>query len=159
MKIRLYTHNTCVHVKMPDNAVPDNKVFALDGRGKTHLSQADPHNHVPKTTGSLFWAIERTSTAKDANLSLAWTSVQIPEVNINVPGEKVTRKSFGKDKFPSIPILRNTRAVPANTRLVAMNDCVVVKATDEEAEKRKSERIKAEHGAPPAKKARPTTTV
>ena len=159
MKIRLHAHNTCVHVKMPDNAVPDNKLFALDGRGKTHLSQADPHNHVPKTTGSLFWAIERTSTAKDANLSLAWTSVQIPEVNINVPGEKVARKSFGKDKFPSIPILRNTRAVPANTRLVAINDCVAVKATDEEAEKRKSERIKAEHGAPPAKKARPTTTV
>ena len=154
MKIRMYTHNTCVHVKMPEDAVPENKVFALDGRGKTHLSQADPHNHVPKTTGSLFWAIERTSTAKDANLSLAWTSVQIPEVRIQVPGEKATKKSFGKDKLPSIPILRNTRDVPANTRLLAMNDCVVVKATEEEAEKRKVERIKAEHGAPPAKKAK-----
>ena len=154
MKIRMYTHNTCVHVKMPEDAVPENKVFALDGRGKTHLSQADPHNHVPKTTGSLFWAIERTSTAKDANLSLAWTSVQIPEVRIQVPGEKATKTSFGKDKLPSIPILRNTRDVPANTRLLAMNDCVVVKATEEEAEKRKVERIKAEHGAQPAKKAK-----
>jgi len=63
MKGRMYTHHASVHVELPKGpcTVPDNRVLALDGRGKTHLAHGNPAQHEPVATGSLFWAVERTS--------------------------------------------------------------------------------------------------
>ena len=50
-------------------AHPDNQCLALDGRGKGLIAPAgalDADDH----TGSLFWVVQRTSKASDANLTL-----------------------------------------------------------------------------------------
>ena len=144
MKTRMYTHNTCVHVNLGKESVPGNKLLALDGRGKTHLSHEKKRQHVPVATGSLFWAIQRTAQASDANLSLATCTLAFPGIKLTIPGQTAHTPKIPKGMCPGIPILKNMAAVPANTRLVAMHDQLVSAATEREIAKRKADRLDAE---------------
>ena len=145
LKTRMYTHNASVRVQTPDGAVPDNKLLALDGRGKTHLSHGCPEQHEPVATGSLFWSVERTSKAAEANLTLHMTNVYIPEIKVTIPGLPQHTTHLKKDGgFPCVPVLRNTKALKEHTRLVALSDPMVAAAAEKEQRERHEERLKEE---------------
>ena len=144
LKTRMFTHNTCVHVNLGREAIPDNKLLALDGRGKTHLSHEIKREHVPVSTGSLFWAIQRTSNAFDANLSLVRCTLTFPEIKLTIPGQTTHNPNIPKSTCPGIPILKNMQTAPAHMRLVTIHDQVVALATEQEIAKRKADRITAE---------------
>ena len=119
---------------------PDNKLLPLDGRGKTHLAHKNERQHEPIATGSLFWAIQRTAKASEANLSLEMYTLAFPQIKLTIPGHAAVSPKVPKGLCPGIPILKNMQAVPANTRLVALHDPVMALATEREVLKRKAER-------------------
>ena len=148
MKIRMYTHHASVHVELPKGpcTVPDNRVLALDGRGKTHLSHGNPAQHEAVATGSLFWAVERTSKEADANLTLAMCNIYVPEVKVTIPGlPQHTTRLPKEGGFPGIPVLRNARPLKQHTRLIALDDPVVADTAAKDMQKRKDERAAEEH--------------
>ena len=153
VKDRLYTHNLAVHVDVPASSVPGNpnRVVALDGRGKSHLSHPNAELHIPTATGCLFWAIGRTSDAKSANLSLEACGVSLPEVHVHVPGLPKKTMKINQKHWPQVYILTNKKAIPKLTKLLALDDKVVSRARDEDDKKRKA--ASDASGKPCAKKA------
>ena len=141
VKERLYTQNLAVHVDIPVSAPGNpNRVVALDGRGKSHLSHANAESHTPLATGCLFWAIGRTSDAKCANMSLATCGVTIPEVHVHVPGMPKKTVKLGQKAWPQVYILTNKKAIPKLTKLLALDDKVVARAREDDEKARKAEK-------------------
>ena len=70
IKDRLWTFGLAVSLGLPRDAVPGNRVLALDGRKRNHLGHADLIARAPGAAGKLFWCIQRTSDRNQANLFL-----------------------------------------------------------------------------------------
>ena len=70
IKDRLWTQGLSAHLELPRDALPTNRLLALDGRNRAHLAHPDPKAHIKGEVGSLFWAITRTSEASNANMHL-----------------------------------------------------------------------------------------
>ena len=70
IKDRLYTAGLSVSLNTPEDSVPGNRVLALDGRGRNHLSHQNLRKHVHGATGNLFWGVQRTNDRAKANLVL-----------------------------------------------------------------------------------------
>ena len=149
VKTRMHTHNASVRVQTPQGSVLENRLLALDGRGKTHLSHGNPEQHEPVATGSLFWAMERTSKAEEANMTLYMANVYIPEIKVTIPGTAQHTAHLKKDGgFPCVPVLKNTKALKMHTRLVALDDPVVAEAADKDRKARYEERaLKEKEGS------------
>ena len=137
LKDRMYTHNMSVHVELPKDAVPGNRVLALDGRNRGHLAHAQPRLHVPGAVGSLFWCIDRTQDASLANVFLVYCHVTASEVQVHIPGVLAKQRKFTKDNFPQVPMLTNKHDVPGMTKLVALDDKVIVRAREEDAARKR----------------------
>ena len=133
---KMYTHHTCVAVATPVDVMPPNRVLAIDGRNNAHLANADQNKYIQSYTGCLFWVIGRTSDKDAANVHLAMAHISAPEVTVNAPGLK-QKTSFSKDSFPNILFLVNRRHLPKHTKLVAMEDVVIVRQTDEETKRKR----------------------
>ena len=142
LKIRMYTHNASVHVDVPKGSVPESRVLALDGRGKTHLTHGNPSQHEAIATGSLFWAMDRTSCAEHANMSLVMCTVYIPEVKVTIPGLPQHTTKLPKDGgMPGVPVLKNLRPLKAHVRLIAMDDPVVAETVKADQKRARAERL------------------
>ncbi len=155
LKDRLYTHNASVHVGLAKGAMPENGLLALDGRSKGQLWHQNLAKHIHNATGCLFWAIERTSEVSQANLSMDFCELSAPEVTLHVPGLEKKSVKFSKSTFPQVPVLVNRAAVPRHTRLLALEDKMIVRAREEET-KRKREEHSAQEQA--NKRGRPGST-
>ena len=136
---KMYTHHTCVGVVTPPGSVPANRVLAIDGRNNANMCNADKKNYINAASGTLFWAISRTSDRAEANLQLAMTTVSAPEVNVQIPGLAKKKHSFTKNTFPQIPILVNKKAIPIHTKLLAMEDTVIVRHRNEEIKRKRED--------------------
>ena len=130
MKERMYTHNASVHVVLPN--LPSNQVLAVDGRGNTHLQQQNKRKFLGTKTGTLFWIVERTSVGANANLQLEMTLITSPEVHIEVPGLPKHKMAIARYNFPQVPILVNKKTIPIHTKLVAVEDKVIMRIRDQE---------------------------
>ena len=118
--------------------------MALDGRNLCHLNHVHPSQHRAYATGSLFWCITRTQEKGKANLVQQSCEVAMPKITVRVPGSGTqhTTKLAAAD-VPQVHVLTNLALVKKHTRLVALDDMVVVKAREAdntlEAQKRKGE--------------------
>ena len=131
---------------IPRGKIPANRLLALDGRNKGHLSNADEHNHVPLGTGSLFWAINRTAVKEDANLFLEFCYMTASHgCELTVCGDK-RKVNMKKGDFPGIPILVNKNIVDKNTRLLAMDDVTLVRAREEDQKQELEKKKRASSG-------------
>ena len=74
--------------------------------------------------GPLFWVIERTSSAKDANLQPEIMTAS-QTIKLHMPGPAKKRKLLqdtlvGESfEMPGVPILTNPKMIPKKTKLVA----------------------------------------
>ena len=96
---------------------PTSKVIALDGRSKTKVGlQGDGEG---PQFGEIFWVIERTSKAKDANLVFEPTTAKMT-LNMGIVGTKKPLTDTWKEQdMPAIPLLINKQKVKKQTKLVA----------------------------------------
>ena len=62
--------------------------------------------------------------------------ISAPEVSVNAPGIK-EKRSFSKNNVQQIPCLANRRHLPSHTKLVAMEDVVIVRQQDEETKRKR----------------------
>jgi hypothetical protein len=145
LKDRLYTQTASVHVGLPNGALPENRMLALEGRGKTHLYHGDAKHHVAQATGCMFWAIDRTTDATMANLVLEYCEVSSKEVMVHVPGLESKAVKFSRTSFPRVPVLVNKDKVAKHTKLVAMEDHVIKRVREEDAVLRRAAHIEEEH--------------
>ncbi len=143
LKDRLFTHNASVHVSLPKGALPENRLLALDGRGKQQLWHKNLAKHIHHATGCLFWAIERTAEAQKRNLELQLCEISSPEVSVHIPGLVTSRVKFLRATYPQVPVLFNRAFVARHTRLLALEDKMIVRASEEE-KKRKREEVVAQ---------------
>ena len=117
LKDRYWTYGKAVSVSCA--LLPAGKTLAIDGR---------LHQKPPKQTEgddsdrsfSMFWAVQRTTDAKDANLKLEWVSVCVSiAVTLHM------KRSFDTATEPGdlkLPLLVNTAKIDAHTRLIALDD-------------------------------------
>ena len=102
----------------------------------------DAVQHEAVATGSLFWAMDRTSKDEVANMSLVMCTVYIPEVKVHVPGQPQHTARLPKDGgMPAIPILKNPRPLKKHVRLIAMEDPVVAEVTKADQKRLREERL------------------
>ena len=86
IKDRLYTTGLSVSLGgLPKDAVPGNRVLALDGRKRNHLGHGDLVNNVPGAGGNLYWCIQRTSDKNKANLFLEYVTVRPAHLFATLP--------------------------------------------------------------------------
>ena len=96
---------------------PTGKVIALDGRSKNKVG-LQGEGEGPQV-GEIFWVIERTSKAKDANLVFEPATAKMT-LNMAIAGTKKPRTDTWKEQdMPHIPLLINKHKVRKQTKLVA----------------------------------------
>ena len=97
-------------------AHPENLSLALDGRGRTSMSQAGTIEDK-ENTGCLYWLITRTSEFSEANLVLEpihWSS----SVEIKLPNKKTKQSDkWDSAQLPQVPVLVNKQGLKAHTCL------------------------------------------
>ena len=147
MKDRLYTTSASASLQHKRDMVPQNRVLAVDGRGRGHLSHADEHKHVPLAKGSLFWVCDRTAETGNANMFLEFCFVT-GELNVAIPGFEKAVVKWKKDAIPGIPLLMNKTIVKKHTKLVALDDPVLARIREEDLQEKK----KKDSGEGPAVK-------
>ena len=126
---RLWATGLAVSMHLPRDVVPGNRVLALDGRKRNRLEYPNPSKHVPGSTGNIFWVIERTDQRSLANLFLAYASLSAPGgLQVSLPFAHTEKYKLEKDYFPKIPLLVNQKVIAKDTKLVALDDEVIVKA-------------------------------
>ena len=152
LKDRLYTQTASVHVGLPRGALPENRMLALEGRGKTHLYHGNAKHHVAQATGCMFWAIGRTTDAAMANLVLEYCEVGSKEVVVHIPGLASKAVTFNKTSFPRVPVLVNKDKVAKHTKLMAMEDHVIKRVREEDAVLRRAAHMEEEHANKAQKK-------
>ena len=103
-------------------AHPENKSLALDGRSRNMIAPAGMVMQE-QLTGSLFWALARSSEKKDANLEFEMVPWEFQtKVCLPGPGPAKKRKTqaheWSEYELPQFPMIVNKKAVPKNTQLV-----------------------------------------
>ena len=99
-------------------APPERNGLALDGRCRNVIANkgsTDPEEH----TGSLYWAVTRTTDVKVANLDIEHITWQ-QEIKVNLPGGKKRKAQpieWSSSELPSFPALVNKKAIPKHTKL------------------------------------------
>ena len=145
IKDRLYTTGLSVSVQgIPRDAVPGNRVLALDGRKRSHLGHGDLVNNVPGAGDNLFWCIQRVHDRQNANMFLEHCSVLDQGMTVNLPdGAKELKSQTWK--MPKVPVLINKKDVLANTLLLALEDPIIAKAREEDKGSDEKTAKKAKH--------------
>ena len=115
------------------------KTLALDGR----LHHRPPAGKDEERVFSVFWAIGRTTVAKQANLTLEWVDVHVG-VEIVLPNKRKLEADASNTEV-KVPILINLEKVPAHTLLTALDDVGLHKV------------IEQQQANPPASKKQRTT--
>ena len=105
------------------------KNLALDGR----LFNKPPSKEESDKAFRMFWALQRTTEKKSANLTLQMVDVTI-QVSVELPSKRKYSDAFG-DGAVKVPILVNEEKIAANTRLVAMDDVALIKLMKAQAKK------------------------
>ena len=121
IKDRYWTMGRSTSLK--STSVPKGKNLAIDGRlySKVPQGTGDKAGEAEqKASFSLYWAIERTQSKAEANLSLEYASVKIAMQVEMAHGQ--TPKGDNKDDALHVPYLVNAKEVPAKTRLVTFDD-------------------------------------
>ena len=120
------------------------KTLALDGRLRKDYRAASEGNLgvLPQkaAAASLFFVMERTQAKKEANLALAYAHIDI-SASINAGGNKRAKVALAKDECPQVPYLVNPQAIPAHTKLVAIDD-LALNVIRERMQKEKVEQLK-----------------
>ena len=114
-------------LKTPEDSVPGNRVLALDGRNRNHLSHQNLRKHAHGATGNLFWVVQRTSDRAKANLVLDYCHVRTDNLVVSFAGTSHKSK-ITKNTLPQVPVLVSKKAVPGQTMLVAMDGQVISRA-------------------------------
>ena len=135
IKERLWTTGLAVSLGVHQNAVPGNRVLALDGRLRNQLSHANARSHVQGAVGNLFWVVGRTQVRSCANMMIEYCSVSAGrDMRVAVPGAQGGTRIIkpANVKLPKIPILVNKSGLPEHTLLLALDDPVVARAREED---------------------------
>ena len=110
-----------VVVALPEHgrgAHPGNLSLALDGRGK-NLVALKGLLSTEEHKGSLFWIVQRTSKASDANLVFENVTFET-QVCVSLPTtkkRKVEASLWGPEELPGIPILINKGSLKKHIQL------------------------------------------
>ena len=114
---------------------PSNKHLVLDGRSRSGI-QTGQEVTDGVATFPFFWSVERTDNPKDANLELAYPTLEVT-ATVLLPGEK---KAAVVDAGPAQllvpPVLTNTKVIHTHVRLLAINNLSLHKFTKMVADKR-----------------------
>ena len=96
-------------------AHPEGHNVALDGRTRTSIARKgliDGEEHI----GSLFWLVQRTSEATEANMSLEQTSFEM-SCTIHVVKKLKHHSNWDSEDLPKIPVRMNRKTIKQHQRL------------------------------------------
>ena len=79
---------------------------------------------------SLLWAIGRTNSKKQANLSMEWVDVNLA-VSVTLPNKRSYKAEEDKS-LAQVPILTNHEKIPAQTLLIALDDEALHKVMEQQ---------------------------
>ena len=99
-------------------AHPEGQNVALDGRTRTSIARKgliDGDEHI----GSLFWLVQRTSEATEANMSLEQTSFEM-SCTIHVVKKLKHHSNWDSEDLPKIPVLTNRKTIKQHQRLAML---------------------------------------
>ena len=99
-------------------AHPDNLSLAFDGRGRNLVAPSELLS-TEEHKGSLFWIVQRTSKASDANLVFENVTFET-QVIVRLPApkkRKIEASLWGPEELPSIPTLVNKGSLKKHIQL------------------------------------------